>query len=219
MNLYRLSLYEFSTTYKSYMEKQKDYIYSDRHIYINCAYTITKMPYYYNSPYIYRNIENPNDFSLLLKNGLEKKPISYKHNFIGSHYNPNIPYGNITNTLYLPCMANTIYSINNKIEIEYIDSIYKIDKNKNNFNIGIPISVNIHFLNCLVGKPKKTISIDFYIHSVYRSNYYLSIRWKPVEKVVVTINSNELVDIDLCELLEQSTIDKYNNVEIYYSTH
>lgn len=219
MNLYRLSLYEFSTTYKSYMEKQKDCIYSDRHIYINCSYIITKMPYYYNSPYVYRNIENPNDFSLLLKNGLEKKPISYKHNFIGSHYNPNIPYGNITNKLYIPNMIKTIYSINNKIEIEYIDSVYEIKNNNLNFNIGIPISINIHFLNTLVSKPNKTISIDFYIHQVHQSNYYVSIRWKPIEKIVVTINSNELVNIDLSELLEHGTIDKYNNIEIYYSTH
>ena len=219
MNLYRLSLYEFSTTYKSYMEKKKDYIYSEKHIYINCAYTIAKIPYYYNSPYIYRNIENPNDFSLLLKNGLEKKPISYKHNFIGSHYNPNIPYGNITNTLYIPNMIKTIYSINNKIEIEYIDIVYETKKNNINFSIGIPISINIHFLDTLVSKPNKTISIDFYIHQVHQSNYYVSIRWKPIEKPVFTINSNELVDIDLCELVDNCITDKYNNIEIYYSTH
>jgi hypothetical protein len=201
------------------MEKQKHYIYSYNHIYINCLYTITKIPYYYNSPYIYRNIENPEEFSLMIRNGLEKKPISYKHNFIGSHYNPNIPYGNITNTLYVPNMVNTIYSINNNIEIEYIDSVYEIKKNNLNFNIGIPISIHIHFLDTLVSRPKKTISIDFYIHSIHKSEYYISIRWKPIEKNCYTINSKDLVDIDLSGLIKNGIIDKYNNIEIYYSTH
>lgn len=219
MIIYRLSLYEFSTLYKSYMDKNHTYVFHNSHIYINCLYLLSKQPYYYNSPFIYRNIENREDFNALISNGLERKPISYKHNFVGSHYNPNIPYGNVINTTYIPKNINAIYSINNEFQIEYIDSIHQIDKYKLDFSIGIPISISLEYKNTIVSKSRETIPIEFIIDNLYQSRYFIHIRWKPLHSHRVYIGIEDLVTIDLSQIIGNSTIDKYNNVEIYYSIH
>ena len=163
---------------------------------INCSINIAKLPYYENSKYYYRNIQNHVDLDKFMQKSNKPKKIA---NNISQHfYNPKFGRGKIINYEYIPT------------KVEYYNRVAK------NFYIKRIVLWTKDTLNDILLKVKitnsilsfKSYNINFLIISVKNKTYFNEYILLPKNKYIFLADREYY--IDLSSIL--SKLDKSNFV-------
>ena len=172
---------------------------------INSTYHITNIPYYKNSRYIFRDINQPVDFNKLLNNSTINKPISTKTYNIGNYYIPSEPSGPIIKYEIVP-KHTRLY--NEYIKPYYIAYCYCYTTRSYKFRVHLILNCNIYMDSTL------SHTIEFIAENVVKTSKGHIIKYVPTSTCVInitgyyTININDIIDYKNYE------VNSYNNIHL-----
>lgn len=165
--------------------KNIDYFYKNFFIPFNCEYVLSKLPYYENTEYFYRDFNNDNDFKLLITKKINKKPLSRRKFNMGHYYIPDLPKGKIIKYEILPAKVEKYNLMNIPFKIKYI---LTYSKSVDSF------SKNIYLKIGKINKLIKYLKIEFIPFNIINMKNHKLIKWIPIYFPIIQLNQFFVID-------------------------